>query len=116
MFTPSDTIQRDKYHDEVNNLHCIYSMCCSEIANGTNVKNLKTTVSHENTPEKLRLHFLTSGSCKFWAGNALYSAPVGMVLERFIVKDTDHVPDWFQVPLRYQEHGVLFSSINIPAI
>ncbi|WP_145537640.1 acyl-CoA dehydrogenase family protein [Yersinia alsatica] len=113
MFTQSDPIQMEKYHDEVNNLHCIYSMCCSEIANGTNVKNLETTVTYEHKQKKMLLHSPSSGSCKFWIGNALYSASVGMVLARLIVNDTDHGPHWFRVPLRDKDEGILFPGINI---
>ncbi|MBX9496684.1 acyl-CoA dehydrogenase family protein [Yersinia enterocolitica] len=113
MFTQSDLIQMDKYHDEVNNMHCIYSMCCSEIANGTNVKNLETTVTYDHKHKKLLLHSPSFGSCKFWIGNALYSASVGVVLARLVVNNIDHGPHWFRVPLRDKDDGILFSGINI---
>ncbi|WP_186367758.1 acyl-CoA dehydrogenase family protein [Yersinia kristensenii] len=116
MFTQSDSTQMSKYHDEVNNMNCIYSMCCSEIANGTNVKNLETTVTYDHKQKKLHLHSPTSGSCKFWIGNALYSAAVGMVLARLIVNDIDHGPHWFRVPLRDKDEGVLFPGINIISV
>lgn len=113
MFTQSDSIQMDKYHDEVNNMYCIYSMCCSEIANGTNVKNLETTVTYDHKQKRLFLHSPTPGSCKFWIGNALYNASVGVVLAKLIINDIDHGPHWFRVPLRNKDDGVLFPGINI---
>ncbi|CRY53514.1 Uncharacterised protein [Yersinia intermedia] len=116
MFTQSDNIQMDKYHDEVNNLNCIYSMCCSEIANGTNVKNLETTVTYDHKQKNLLLHSPSPGSCKFWIGNALYTASVGMVLARLIVNGIDHGPHWFRVPLRDKDDGVLFPGINIISV
>lgn len=116
MLTQSDSIQMDKYHDEVNNLNYIYSMCCSEIANGTNVKNLETTVIYNHKQKRLILHSPTSGSCKFWIGNALYNASVGVVLAKLIVNDVDHGPHWFRVPLRDKENGTLYPGINIISV
>lgn len=116
IFTQSDSIQMEKYHDEVNNLQCIYSMCCSEIANGTNVKNLETTVVYNHESKKLTLHSPTMGSCKFWIGNARHSASVGALLAKLIVNGVDYGPHWFRVPLRNKEDGTLCPGIEIISV
>ncbi|CRG51837.1 hypothetical protein [Yersinia wautersii] len=111
LFTQSDASQMDKYRDEVIQLQRIYSFCCTEIASGTNLRNIKTTVTYDHTQRRLFLHSPTAESCKFWIGHALYSATIGMVLARLIVNGCDEGLHWFRVPLRNKENGPLFPGI-----
>lgn len=113
VFTQSDATQMNKYHNEIINLHRIYSFCCTEIACGTNLHNIETTVTYDHSQKRLFLHSPTPESCKFWVGNALYAATVGMVLARLIINGCDEGIHWFRVPLRDKEYGTLFSGISV---
>ncbi|QQG29240.1 acyl-CoA dehydrogenase family protein [Pectobacterium carotovorum] len=112
IFTQSSDKQIDKYRDEVVSLDKIYSFCCTEIACGTNLRNIKTTVTYDHTQRRLILHSPTPESYKFWIGNALYSATVGMVLARLIVNNRDEGIHWFRVPLRDKENECLLPGIS----
>ncbi|WP_158584729.1 acyl-CoA dehydrogenase family protein [Pectobacterium carotovorum] len=112
IFTQSSPQQLKKYRDEIITLDCIYSFCCTEIACGTNLRNIKTTVTYDPQQHRLILDSPTPDSSKFWIGNALYSATVGMVLARLIVNDRDEGIHWFRVPLRDKEGENLFPGIS----
>ncbi|QDX96443.1 acyl-CoA dehydrogenase [Pectobacterium carotovorum subsp. carotovorum] len=112
ILTQSSPQQVSQYRDEVINLDRIYSFCCTEIACGTNLRNIKTTVTYDHTQKRLFLHSPTPDSYKFWIGNALYSATVGMVLARLIVNNRDEGIHWFRVPLRDEENGSLLPGIR----
>lgn len=112
IFTQSSPSQIRQYRDEVINLDRIYSFCCTEIACGTNLRNIKTTVTYDHLQHRLILDSPTPDSAKFWIGNALYSATVDMVLARLIVNGRDEGIHWFRVPLRDKEGENLLTGIS----
>jgi acyl-CoA oxidase len=113
FFTHGSQHQIAKYHKEICQLQAVYGFGCTEIASGSDVGNLQTTITHDPHDHCLILNSPTAQSCKFWIGNALHAAVVVMVLGRLIVKGVDEGLHWFRVRIREEENGPLLPGVRI---
>ncbi|WP_207864086.1 acyl-CoA dehydrogenase family protein [Pseudomonas sp. 58(2021)] len=113
FFAHGSQRQIAQYQQEICQLDAVYAFGCTEIASGSDVGNLQTTITHDPHNHCLILNSPTAQSCKFWIGNALHAAVVVMVLGRLIVKGVDVGLHWFRVPIREQENGPLLPGIRM---
>ncbi|MHB2248046.1 cytochrome P450 [Pseudomonas fitomaticsae] len=113
FFAHGSQHQIAKYHKEICQLQAVYGFGCTEIASGSDVGNLQTTITHDPHNHCLILNSPTAQSCKFWIGNTLHAAVVVMVLGRLIVKGVDEGLHWFRVRIREEENGPLLPGVRI---
>lgn len=113
FFAHGSQHQIAQYHQEICQLKAVYAFGCTEIASGSDVANLQTTINYDPHKHCLILNSPTPQSCKFWIGNALHAAVVVMVLGRLIVKGVDEGLHWFRVRIREQENGPLLPGVRI---
>ncbi|MBN3865134.1 acyl-CoA dehydrogenase [Pseudomonas frederiksbergensis] len=113
LFSQGDTLQVARYRQEVIEMGAVYAFGCTEIASGSDVRNLQTTVIHDPQQRCLILNSPSPEACKFWIGNALHAAQVVMVLARLIVNGEDEGLHWFRVPIRKQENGPLLPGVRV---
>jgi acyl-CoA oxidase len=113
VFTQASQDQVARYHDEIVSMTEIYAFCCTEIGGGTNLREIETEVSYRTGDQHLMLRSPRSRSCKFWIGNALHAATVGVVLARLFVDGADQGHHWFRVPLRAQRNMPPLAGVTI---
>lgn len=107
--------QIQRYRDEAIRLRKVYAFGCTEVAVGTDVRNVQTRVTYNRQNHSLVLDSPSPESCKCWIGNALHAAQVLMVLARLIVDGEDQGHHWFRVVIRHRENGPLLSGVNVMA-
>lgn len=105
--------QITQFHQEICQLGVVYAFGCTEIARGSEVSNLQTTIVYDRQSHSFILNSPTPHSCKFWIGNALHAAQVVMVLGRLIVNDVDEGMHWFRVQIRERENGPLLPQVYV---
>lgn len=115
LLTQGSTEQVARYRDEVIHMRAVYAFGCTEIASGTDVRNLKTTVTYDAQAHCLILDSPCADACKYWIGNSLYAAQVVMVLARLHVNDEDQGHHWFRVEIRDHENGPLRPGVKVMA-
>lgn len=113
LFAHGSQLQITQYHQEICKLDAVYAFGCTEIASGSDVGNLQTTITYDPHNHCLILNSPTPQSCKFWIGNALHAAGVVMVLGRLIVNDVDEGLHWFRVRIREKENGPLLPGVSV---
>lgn len=113
LLAHGDDRQVHDYREEINRLGAVYAFGCTEIARGSEVGNLQTTVIHDSQNHCLILDSPSAQACKFWIGNALHAAQVVMVLGRLIVNGVDEGLHWFRVRIRENENGPLLPGVRI---
>ena len=113
FFAHGSQNQIAQYQQEICQLDAVYAFGCTEIASGSDVGNLQTTITHAPHKHCLILNSPTAQSCKFWIGNALHAAVVVMVLGRLMVKGVDEGLHWFRVRIREEENGPLLPGVRI---
>ncbi|PKW15555.1 acyl-CoA dehydrogenase family protein [Saccharopolyspora spinosa] len=113
LFNHGTPEQVARYHDEITRMHQVYAFCCTEIGGGTNLREIRTTVSWNRAEQSLTLDTPTDAACKFWIGNIKHAATVGMVLARLVIDGEDVGHHWFRVPLRSEENGPPLPGITI---
>ncbi|KOV79774.1 hypothetical protein ADL03_35910 [Nocardia sp. NRRL S-836] len=113
LFNHGSPEQVDRYHDEITQMHEVYAFCCTEIGGGTNLREIRTTVSWNHAEQCFTLDTPTDAACKFWIGNIKHAATVGMVLARLVIDGEDLGHHWFRVPLRNEENGPALPGITI---
>ncbi|WP_426234249.1 cytochrome P450 [Pseudomonas sp. TWP3-2] len=115
LITQGDADQVQRYRQEIIEVEAIYAFGCTEIASGSDVRNLQTTMTLDPVAQCLVLNTPTPSACKFWIGNALHAAQVMMVLARLIVDDKDEGLHWFRVRIRDKENGPLSAGVKVMA-
>ncbi|EJM67495.1 acyl-CoA dehydrogenase [Pseudomonas sp. GM50] len=115
LFAQGDALQVARYRQEVIEMGAVYAFGCTEIASGSDVRNLQTIVTYDRSNQCLTLHTPIPAACKFWIGNALYAAQVVMVLARLIVDGVDEGLHWFRVQIRNEENGPLLPGVKVMA-
>jgi len=115
LLTQGSPEQVARYRDEVIQMRAVYAFGCTEIASGTDVRNLKTTVTYDPARHCLVLDSPCAGACKYWIGNSLYAAQVAMVLARLQVNGEDQGHHWFRVVIRDAENGPLRPGVRVMA-
>ncbi|SDZ42498.1 acyl-CoA oxidase [Saccharopolyspora shandongensis] len=113
LFNHGTPEQVARYHDEITRMHQVYAFCCTEIGGGTNLREIRTTVSWNREEQSFTLDTPTDAACKFWIGNIKHAATVGMVLARLVIDGEDVGHHWFRVPLRDEENGPPLRGITI---
>ncbi|WP_052685388.1 acyl-CoA dehydrogenase family protein [Lentzea aerocolonigenes] len=113
LFNHGSPEQIAQYHDEITQMHQVYAFCCTEIGGGTNLREIRTTVSWNRAEQCFTLDTPTDAACKFWIGNIKHAATVGMVLARLVIEGEDLGHHWFRVPLRNEENGPALPGITI---
>ncbi|WP_424186679.1 acyl-CoA dehydrogenase family protein [Actinokineospora sp. G85] len=113
LFNHGTPEQVAQYHDEITRMHQVYAFCCTEIGGGTNLREIRTTVSWSHEEGGFTLNTPTDAACKFWIGNIKHAATVGMVLARLVIDGEDLGHHWFRVPLRNEENGAPLPGITI---
>lgn len=113
LFNHGSPEQVDRYHTEITQMHQVYAFCCTEIGGGTNLREIRTTVSWNAEERCFTLDTPTDAACKFWIGNIKHAATVGMVLARLVIEGEDLGHHWFRVPLRDEENGPALPGITI---
>lgn len=115
LFAQGDALQVARYRQEIIEMSAVYAFGCTEINSGSDVRNLRTTVTFESLSQSLTLHTPSPAACKFWIGNALHAAQIVMVLARLIVNDVDEGLHWFRVVIRERENGPLLPGARLMA-
>lgn len=115
LLTQGSPEQVARYRDEVIQMRAVYAFGCTEIASGTDVRNLKTTVTYDPERHCLVLDSPCAEACKYWIGNSLHAAQVVMVLSRLLVDSQDQGHHWFRVVIRDQENGPLRPGLKVIA-
>lgn len=115
LLTQGSPEQVARYRDDVIQMRAVYAFGCTEIASGTDVRNLKTTVTYDAQGHCLILDSPCAGACKFWIGNSLYAAQVVMVLAHLQVNGEDQGHHWFRVVIRDRENGPLRPGVRVVA-
>lgn len=115
LLTQGSPEQVARYRDEVIQMRAVYAFGCTEIASGTDVRNLKTRVTYDAQRHCLILDSPCADACKYWIGNSLYAAQVVMVLARLYVNDEDQGHHWFRVVIRDHENGPLRPGVRVMA-
>lgn len=115
LFNHGSVTQVERYRDEAIDLHKVYAFGCTEVAVGTDVRNVRTTVTYNRQNHDLVLDSPSPEACKCWIGNALRAAQVMMVLARLIVDGEDQGHHWFRVVIRKRENGRLLNGVKIMA-
>lgn len=113
LFNHGSPEQVARYHEEITQMHQVYAFCCTEIGGGTNLREIRTTVSWNREERSFTLDTPTDAACKFWIGNIKHAATVGMVLARLVIGGEDLGHHWFRVPLRDEENGPPLPGITI---
>ncbi|MDT3229880.1 acyl-CoA dehydrogenase family protein [Pseudomonas sp. rhizo25] len=113
LFNHGSAAQVKRYRDEVIHLRKVYAFGCTEVAGGTDVRNVRTTVTYDRQNHSLVLDSPSPEACKCWIGNALRAAQVLMVLARLIVDGEDQGHHWFRVVIRKRENGRLLNGVKI---
>ena len=113
LFNHGSPEQITLYHDEITQMQQVYAFCCTEIGGGTNLREIRTTVSWNRAERCFTLDTPTDAACKFWIGNIKHAATVGMVLARLVIEGEDLGHHWFRVPLRNEENGSPLPGITI---
>ena len=115
LLTQGSPEQVARYRDEVIQMRVVYAFGCTEIASGTDVRNLKTTVTYDADQHCLVLDSPSADACKYWIGNSLHAAQVAMVLARLQVNGEDQGHHWFRVVIRDRENGPLRPGVKVMA-
>ena len=115
LFNHGSAAQVKRYRDEAVRLRKVYAFGCTEVAVGSDVRNVRTTVRYNRQDHVLVLDSPAPEACKCWIGNAFRAAQVVMVLARLIVDDEDQGHHWFRVVIRKRENGRLLSGVKIMA-
>lgn len=115
LFNHGSAAQVERYRDEAVRLDKVYAFGCTEVAVGTDVRNIRTTVTYNREEGSLVLDSPAPEACKCWIGNAFRAAQVVMVLARLIVDDEDQGHHWFRVVIRERENGCLLNGVKIMA-
>ncbi|MDY4301518.1 acyl-CoA dehydrogenase family protein [Pseudomonas salmasensis] len=115
LFNHGSAAQVKRYRDEAVHLHKVYAFGCTEVAVGTDVRNVRTTVTYNRQTHDLVLDSPSPEACKCWIGNAFRAAQVVMVLARLIVDGEDQGHHWFRVVIRQRENGRLRNGVKIMA-
>lgn len=115
LFNHGSAAQVNRYRDEVIHLRKVYAFGCTEVAGGTDVRNVRTTVTYDRQNHSLVLDSPSPEACKCWIGNALRAAQVLMVLARLMVDGEDQGHHWFRVVIRKRENGRLLNGVKIMA-
>ncbi|WP_434447471.1 acyl-CoA dehydrogenase family protein [Lentzea sp. E54] len=113
LFNHGSPEQVARYHDEITQMQQVYAFCCTEIGGGTNLREIRTTVSWDRAEQCFTLDTPSDAACKFWIGNIKHAATVGMVLARLVIDGEDVGHHWFRVPLRTEENGPALPGITI---
>ncbi|MGZ3146377.1 acyl-CoA dehydrogenase family protein [Lentzea chajnantorensis] len=113
LFNHGSPEQVDRYHAEITQMHQVYAFCCTEIGGGTNLREIRTTVTWDRAEQCFTLDTPSDAACKFWIGNIKHAATVGMVLARLVIDGEDVGHHWFRVPLRDEENGPALPGITI---
>lgn len=113
LFEHGDKLQKQIYYNEIIKMEEVYSFCCTEIGRGTDIYNIGTIVIYNKKNNNFILQTPTNDACKFWIGNALYSAKYGMVLAKLIIDDKNMGHHWFRVQLRKNKNDILEDGIKI---
>lgn len=104
-----------RYREETIGMRKVYAFGCTEVAVGTDVRNVQTRVTYDRQQHRLILHSPSPEACKCWIGNALHAAQVLMVLARLEVEGEDQGHHWFRVIVRKRENGRLLPGITMMA-
>jgi acyl-CoA oxidase len=107
--------QLGRYRDEAIRMRKVYAFACTEVAVGTDVRNVQTRVTYDRQHHRLILHSPSPEACKCWIGNALHAAQVLMVLARLEVDGEDQGHHWFRVVVRKRENGRLLPGVRMIA-
>lgn len=115
LLTQGSPEQVARFHDEVTQMRAVYAFGCTEIASGTDVRNLKTRVTYDSQRHCLLLDSPSADACKYWIGNSLYAAQVVMVLAQLHANGEDQGHHWFRVRIRDSENGPLLPGVTVMA-
>ena len=115
LFNHGSAAQIKRYSDEIVHLRKVYAFGCTEVAVGSDVRNVRTTVTYTRQDHRLVLDSPSPQACKCWIGNAFRAAQVVMVLARLIVDGEDQGHHWFRVVIRTRENGRLLNGVKIMA-
>lgn len=115
LLTQGSPAQVARFHDEVTQMHAVYAFGCTEIASGTDVRNLKTRVTYDSQQHGLLLDSPSADACKYWIGNSLYAAQVVMVLAQLHANGENQGHHWFRVRIRDSENGPLLPGVTVMA-
>lgn len=115
LLTQGSPEQVERFRDEVIQMRAVYAFGCTEIASGTDVRNLKTTVTYDARRQCLVLDSPSPEACKYWIGNSLHAAQVVMVLAQLWADGEDQGHHWFRVRVRDCENGPLLPGVTVMA-
>ena len=115
LFNHGSPAQVARYRDEAIHMRKVYAFGCTEVAVGSDVRNIQTTVTYHRQTHRLILDSPSPEACKCWIGNTFRAAQVVIVLGRLIVEGEDQGHHWFRVVIRQRENGRLRTGVKIMA-
>ena len=78
----------------------------TELAHGSNVKDIQTTAVFDSQSGEFILNTPTDMAMKFWIGNAGEIANTSVVFAQLLINDKNYGVHGFIVPLRNKNHDV----------
>ncbi|MEM7416920.1 MAG: acyl-CoA dehydrogenase [Gemmatimonadota bacterium] len=102
----------ETYLSDIGSLALPGSYAMTETGHGSNVRDLETTATYDETTHELVVHSPNEASGKDWIGNAACHAQLATVFARLIVAGEDHGVHAVLVPVRDAD-GRLLSGVRI---